>query len=154
MPNCIGNAFQVYFTIFLIKAQHTGGAFCGYIRTCAAHAVRYGFYAGVSFGTKQRIFIFSFPRQRQNCHFPHVLILYMLPYGLFPERQRNENLELPVLNIRNELPAVFAADSLHVAHSVAMVPDSAPRTLYKCHFNSLLRLAAVAHGNFKRTLRL
>jgi hypothetical protein len=46
MPNCIGNAFQVYFTIFLIKAQHTGGAFCGYIRTCAAHAVRYGFYAG------------------------------------------------------------------------------------------------------------
>ena len=50
----------------------------------------------------------------------------MLPYGLFPERQRNENLKLPVLNIREELSAVFAADSLHVAHSVATDSGSAP----------------------------
>ena len=28
--------------------------------------------------------------------------------------------------------AVFAADSLHVAHSVATTSDSAPRALYKC----------------------
>ena len=74
----------VNLTIFLIKAQHTGGAFCGYIRTCAAHAVRYGFYAGVSFGTKQRIFIFSLPRQRQNCHFPTFSFCICSPADYFP----------------------------------------------------------------------
>lgn len=51
--------------------------------------------------------------------FPRSHSVYAL-YGSFPERQRNENLKLPVLNIREELSAVFAADSLHVAHSVAM----------------------------------
>ena len=78
----------------------------------------------------------------------------MLPCGSFPERQRNENLKLPVLNIREELSAVFSADSLHVAHSVAMASGSAPCALYKCRCNGLLRLTGVAHGNFKRTLRL
>ena len=82
------------------------------------------------------------PAATAKLSFSHVLILYMLPYGLFPERQRNENLKLPVLNIREELSAVFAADSLHVAHSVATASDSAPCALYKCHFNSLLRLEA------------
>ena len=99
-------------------------------------------------------FYIFLPAAAAKLSFSHVLILYMLPCGLFPERQRNENLKLPVLNIRNERPAVFAADSLHVAHSVATASGSAPCALYKCHFNSLLRFAAVAHGNFKRTLRL
>ena len=71
-------------------------------------------------------FYIFLPAAAAKLSFSHVLILYMLPYGSFPERQRNENLKLPVLNIREELSAVFSADSLHVAHSVATASGSAP----------------------------
>ena len=72
-----------------------------------------GFMPGF-FRNQTADFYIFLPAAAAKLSFSHVLILYMLPYGLFPERQRNENLKLPVLNIREELSAVFSADSLPI----------------------------------------